>query len=494
MAAPSQTSYNSSTGNGVTTVFPYTFKILQDSDLQVLVDGVEQTLTTHYTVSGAGVDAGGNVTFITAPANGATVVRRRDMAIARTGTDYQYQGDIPSDVLNDDQDAPILMLQQLQEQINRALRLPAGDTAAEFDAADDRADLLPMFNTTTGALELSDFTATQLRDMIANGYGSGSLGVSGFIATLLDDANAAAARATLGSTTVGDALFIIASAAAARALISAAVSGANGDITSLTGLTTAISGESLGDKIQPITASVAANALTITLNPTTLDFRSATVGSGTVSTVKVGAAISVVVPDTATLGTVNATAARLAVLAINNAGTAELAVINLAGGVALDETGVISTTTIGTGADLSTVAYSTTGRSNVAYRVVGFLDITEATAGTWATAPSTIQGAGGQALAALSSLGYGQTWQNVGGSRSTGTTYYNTTGKPIVVSVIMNINVSVSAKLTVGGVDMSQVNNNGSGSNTQTICGVVPPGQSYVVTSTGTVSLWLELR
>ena len=287
-------------------------------------------------------------------------------------------------------------------------------------------------------------------------------------------------------------------------------SGANTDITSLASATT-VTTQSAADnstkiastayadrvsaKIQPITASVAANALTLTLNPTVLDFRSATLTSGTVNSRSVPAAISVVVPDTALLGTVNATAARLVLLAIDNAGTVELAVINIAGGVALDETGVISTTSIGTGADSAGVAYSTTGRSNVAYRVVGFVDITEATAGTWATAPSTIQGAGGQALAALSSLGYGQTWQNVGGSRSKSTTYYNTTGKPIAVSVIFSIGVSINAKLTVGGVDICQVDNNGTGSNTQSIAGIVPPGQSYSVTSsTGTVSIWAELR
>ena len=211
-------------------------------------------------------------------------------------------------------------------------------------------------------------------------------------------------------------------------------SGTFTDWTITLGFNGIVSGVQLGDKIQPIAASVGSNALTITLNPTTLDFRDATLGSGTVNTRKVPSAISVVVPSGATLGTVNAVQNRLAVLAIDNAGTVELAVVNLAGGVNLDETGVISTTAEGGagGADSKTVIYSTTARTNVPYRVVGFVESTQATAGTWATAPSKIQGYGGQAFAAMSSLGYGQTWQSV--TRTAGTTYYNTTGKPIAFS------------------------------------------------------------
>lgn len=153
-------------------------------------------------------------------------------------------------------------------------------------------------------------------------------------------------------------------------------------------------------KIQPITASVAANALTITLNPTTLDFRDATLGSGTVNTRTISSAISITVSSGSTLGTINAVQNRLAVLAIDNAGTVEVAVVNLAGGVNLDETSLISTTAEGGagGADSATVIYSTTARTNVPYRVVGYLESTQATAGTWATAPSLIQGSGGQSL------------------------------------------------------------------------------------------------
>ena len=79
-------------------------------------------------------------------------------------------------------------------------------------------------------------------------------------------------------------------------------------------------------------------------------------------------------------------------LALNNAGTLELAVVNIAGGNDLTETGLINTTTIAGGSNTANVIYSTTGRTGVAYRVIGYIESTQATAGTWVTAPSTIQG------------------------------------------------------------------------------------------------------
>ena len=173
MTVSAQTPVNSSTANGVTTVFPYQFKILRDADLEVLVDGVVKTLSTHYTVSGAGNNSGGDVTFVTAPAADAIVVRRRNMQLVRT-TDYQYQGDLPNMVLNPDLDAPILMAQQLQEQVSRAARGPAGETWAELPAAADRLDKMLAFDATTGAPELSTFTATEVASAVAAAYAAGS--------------------------------------------------------------------------------------------------------------------------------------------------------------------------------------------------------------------------------------------------------------------------------------------------------------------------------
>lgn len=236
-----------------------------------------------------------------------------------------------------------------------------------------------------------------------------------------------------------------------------------------------------------IGASVAANALTVTLDPTTIAFRSTTLTSGTPAVVQNAAQLSLTVPSGATLGTVNATQSDIYLLALNNAGTMELAVVNISGGVSLDETGLISTTAISAAATSASVIYSASARTNVAYKVVGVIRSTQATAGTWASAPSLVQGAGGNALDSLGSLGYGQTWQTV--TRTSGTTYYNTTGKPIVCIPV--INAATGYTITVGGATaISGVTN----SVTIPVPFVVPAGMSYVITAGSGISSTTELR
>lgn len=255
---------------------------------------------------------------------------------------------------------------------------------------------------------------------------------------------------------------------------------------------------STNSKIQSIAASVASNALTVSINPTTLDFRSTTLTDGTPVTRTLTSAASLVVPSGATLGTVNATSARLAIIAIDNAGTLEAAIVNLAGGNNLDETTLISTTAISTSADSSNVIYSTTARTNVAFRVVGFIDISEATAGTWATAPTLVQGTGGQALAALSSLGYGQTWQSVSGSRAVGTTYYNTTGRPIAANITATMSSGTqSLVMTINGEAIPGPTSINASSQPASILVIIPAGASYVLSAsagTATIGTWKELR
>ena len=238
--------------------------------------------------------------------------------------------------------------------------------------------------------------------------------------------------------------------------------------------------------------TIASSALTITLNPTTLDFRASPLTSGTITTIAVPSAISVTIPSTSTMGTVSAQQSRIVVIAINNAGTVELAAVNISGGSVLDETTLITTTAAVAAGNSATAYYSTTARTSVAYRVVGYIESTQATAGTWVTAPSTIQGYGGQALAAMSSLGYGQTWQDLTASRAAGTTYYNTTGRPIIVNPTFTPASNSAGFITVNSNTVSFMGNYSNGSSAGNI--IIPPNASYNMNAYGTLAKWWELR
>jgi hypothetical protein len=251
-------------------------------------------------------------------------------------------------------------------------------------------------------------------------------------------------------------------------------------------------------QIQPISASVAANALTISASALTLDFRSTTLGSGTVTTVT-GTPSSLVISSGSTLGTVSATQSRIVVIALNNAGTIELAAVNISGGTQLDETNLISTTAEGGAgaADSASVVYSTTARTSVAYRVIGYIESTQATAGTWATAPSTIQGYGGQALDSMSSLGYGQTYSAP--TRALATTYYNTTGRPITCVIVGSSGAgnfgSMSVSINGATAFIFAQSQNSSGTVACSGTFIVPASVSYIVTANNIgLGSWNELR
>ena len=80
MPVETTTRRKSYTGNAVTTVFAYDFRILTSADLKVYLDGVLQS--SGYTVSGVGAALGGNVTFTSAPGTGVAVLLVR--VVART--------------------------------------------------------------------------------------------------------------------------------------------------------------------------------------------------------------------------------------------------------------------------------------------------------------------------------------------------------------------------------------------------------------------------
>lgn len=118
-------------GNGVATVFPFTFKIFTAQDIVVTettAAGVTSTLVlnTDYTVTGLGLDAGGSITRIGAtspPPTGTTGLIRRVLPLTQTA-DIRNQSAFYAGVHEDVFDKLTMVDQQQEEEIGRSLQLP----------------------------------------------------------------------------------------------------------------------------------------------------------------------------------------------------------------------------------------------------------------------------------------------------------------------------------------------------------------------------------
>ena len=111
------------------------------------------------------------------------------------------------------------------------------------------------------------------------------------------------------------------------------------------------------------------------------------------------------------------------------------------------------------------------------------------------TTTLTLQAVTGTMALQADVIGVGQTWQAV--TRAVGTTYTNSTGRPIMVAAVFtNNSTNQTIGFTVSGVNvifdqMAGANTGGGG----TI--IIPNGATYVsYTSAGTLTLvsWVELR
>tara|TARA_Y100000593_G_scaffold181_1_gene402 strand:+ start:12512 stop:14128 length:1617 start_codon:yes stop_codon:yes gene_type:complete len=123
MTVSTTTSKVSYTGNGSTDTFAYGFKIYADGDLKVYVDGTLKTLTTHYTVTNAGVSSGGNVVFTTGnvPASGKKVVIERILARTQSN-DWNDYDRFPAETLEDSVDRLTFITQEVDEALGRSVK------------------------------------------------------------------------------------------------------------------------------------------------------------------------------------------------------------------------------------------------------------------------------------------------------------------------------------------------------------------------------------
>lgn len=123
MTVASQTSRVSYSGDGSTTAFAVPFYFLAAGDLKVYKGGALQTLTTNYTVSGAGNEAGGTVTFVSAPTSSQSVVILRDTALTQ-GVDYAPNDPFPAASHEQALDRLTMISQRLNDKLGQALLIP----------------------------------------------------------------------------------------------------------------------------------------------------------------------------------------------------------------------------------------------------------------------------------------------------------------------------------------------------------------------------------
>jgi len=155
MTISTTTIKNSYSGNGSTSAFTYTFKITSENDVQVIVrssTGAEtlKTKTTHYTVLGVGNANGGTITFTAGniPITTQTVILRRSTPQTQE-LDLIENSDLPSDSIENSYDKLTSITQELQEQIDRSIKLSRTNTIASTEftvGSTDRANKILAFD------------------------------------------------------------------------------------------------------------------------------------------------------------------------------------------------------------------------------------------------------------------------------------------------------------------------------------------------------------
>ncbi|MFH2815263.1 right-handed parallel beta-helix repeat-containing protein [Enterobacter ludwigii] len=121
--------HNDYTGNGVTTSFPYTFRIFKKTDLAVSVVDLNENITelvldTDYTVTNAGGYNGGNVVLTAPLTSGWQISIARELEPTQE-TDLRNQGKFFAEVHEDAFDKLTMLIQQAYSVFRLALRKPS---------------------------------------------------------------------------------------------------------------------------------------------------------------------------------------------------------------------------------------------------------------------------------------------------------------------------------------------------------------------------------
>lgn len=437
---PANVVKNSYTGNGATAIYSFTFPVFLATDLVVTVLDTFGAVTVlalnvDYTVSAVPAP-NGSITLVAGNlTSGNTIIIQRVRPLTQT-TDIRNQGNFFPEIHEDTFDNLTMLSQQIQEQVDRALKI------AEIDSAGDLT--LPLlaarkgqvlgFDPSSGnpvAVQPSSATVSSaMQPVVAAATVASAL-------ALLNGIGLAYAAKTSNYTTLDTDVILTGATAGGAFQITLKAAGKPGKFLLIKKTDSSVNALTISDGTLTVTltvqnefvcvydtgaawlvlfsstvapamesknvglaAAVAANAMTISLktrtgatpsatDPVFIPFRNSTLATGTYVQRSVAAALSTVISSGSTGGSVNAQPNYIWVYAIDNAGSVELA---WSGNRIWDEALLYSTTAEGGAgaADDGFTLYSTTARSNVAVKCLGFILSSQSTAGTWASAPTNL--------------------------------------------------------------------------------------------------------
>lgn len=141
--------------DGAQVAFPFAFAIFKDADLEVyLADALQ---AEGFSITGAGISAGGTLTFDVAPPADALVTLRRRLAVQRL-SDFQEGGAFRAKVINDEMDYQAAASQQIADDVGRAVKRSAtSSSSADLTLPEPVAGRALKWNEAGTGLEVSDF-------------------------------------------------------------------------------------------------------------------------------------------------------------------------------------------------------------------------------------------------------------------------------------------------------------------------------------------------
>jgi len=213
------------TGSAGVGPYAFSFEIISNTDVAVYKNSTLLTLTTNYSVT-INANGTGSITLVVAATNADNITIVGARAVERT-TDFSTGGDLFANTINEELDSEVILIQQVAESNDRAIKAPVTDPTTidmTLPVKTTRAGYVLSFNSTTGNPEVTVSVATVAA-------------ASTYATAAAASASAASSSASSASSSASSATSSASSATSSAA--AAAASAASVNLTTLTSKTSA---------------------------------------------------------------------------------------------------------------------------------------------------------------------------------------------------------------------------------------------------------------